>query len=336
MMIVNVPIEPIEHRYSKDWYDWFELELKVRAFGHLTVVGEHASKLSAEQFLDPVQTNKYKASQIHHICSAIESGHIPRDRRVVFLIHDGWFPVEQIAYMRDMLSCYDWKIVGLFHAGTYDPWDQLAQHKMYTYGEDLENAWFRIYDRVVVGSNYHRSLLCESRNIRSEKIRVIPWKVEVPKDLLNWPKGNIITFPHRMCPEKQVHRFYQLQEHVATLNLPYQVVSTEEECTTKRGYYSALAGSKIAVSFSLQETFGIAMREAVLLGCIPLVPDRLSYPETFHKCFRYRDNDEFEWMLNEMCVKDNYAVGELGGLKSTILKESSEFFNRLFEEIESV
>ena len=49
----------------------------------------------------------------------------------------------------------------------------------------------------------------------------------------------------------------------------------------KAAYYSLLSRSVAAVSFALQETFGYAMLEATALGCVPIVPDRLSYPELF-------------------------------------------------------
>ena len=40
---------------------------------------------------------------------------------------------------------------------------------------------------------------------------------------------------------------------------------------------------------ALQETWGIAMIESVLSGCIPIVPDRLSYSELYPALFKYPD-----------------------------------------------
>ncbi len=42
-----------------------------------------------------------------------------------------------------------------------------------------------------------------------------------------------------------------------------------------------LAKSKFSVSFSKQETFGISMMESAFSGCIPIVPDDLSYKELY-------------------------------------------------------
>jgi glycosyltransferase involved in cell wall biosynthesis len=45
------------------------------------------------------------------------------------------------------------------------------------------------------------------------------------------------------------------------------------------GYHRLLAASDVTVSTAEHETFGIAAVEAMAAGCVPLLPDRLSYPE---------------------------------------------------------
>ncbi|GAG31601.1 unnamed protein product, partial [marine sediment metagenome] len=50
-------------------------------------------------------------------------------------------------------------------------------------------------------------------------------------------------------------------------------------------YQSALADCDIVVSTAIQENFGIAVVEAILAGCQPLLPDRLVYPEIIPKRF---------------------------------------------------
>ena len=59
-------------------------------------------------------------------------------------------------------------------------------------------------------------------------------------------------------------------------------------CNTKREYYELLGRARVAISSALQETWGIAMLEALFSGCVPLVPDRLSYHEMYPIHFRYR------------------------------------------------
>lgn len=113
-MIVNIPIESIEDRYSANWNRWFEART---ANNHdwLTIYpAPLTSKIEDGAFLDITGTNYFKAMQIAEIAMLVKNGSIPRNERVVFFIHDGWFPVEQLAYIRDMLGCYDWRIVDIF------------------------------------------------------------------------------------------------------------------------------------------------------------------------------------------------------------------------------
>lgn len=48
---------------------------------------------------------------------------------------------------------------------------------------------------------------------------------------------------------------------------------------SRKKYWQLLHKSRICVSTAAQENFGISMVEAACSGCVPLLPDRLSYPE---------------------------------------------------------
>ena len=48
----------------------------------------------------------------------------------------------------------------------------------------------------------------------------------------------------------------------------------------------------MVVSFALQENFGIGVNEAVKLGCIPVLPNRLVYPEFYNKQLLYNNLNE--------------------------------------------
>ena len=53
------------------------------------------------------------------------------------------------------------------------------------------------------------------------------------------------------------------------------------------GYRRVLCGSHMVLSTALHEFQGLAVQEAVACGCLPLVPDRLAYPEFFPAACRY-------------------------------------------------
>lgn len=61
--------------------------------------------------------------------------------------------------------------------------------------------------------------------------------------------------------------------------------------SSNKEYFGWLHNSDIVVSTALHEFFGISVMEAVGAGCIPVVPDRLSYPELYPFVFRYQDGE---------------------------------------------
>jgi glycosyltransferase involved in cell wall biosynthesis len=96
-------------------------------------------------------------------------------------------------------------------------------------------------------------------------------------------KEDIIIFPHRLAPEKQVEIFRDLAE-----SLPqYKFVVCQDNKLTKHEYHKLLAKSKIMWSANLQETLGISPFEGALLGVVPLLPDRLSYSEMYNEDYLY-------------------------------------------------
>lgn len=65
---------------------------------------------------------------------------------------------------------------------------------------------------------------------------------------------------------------------------------------SRRQYLNWLTRGDIVVSTANQENFGMAVVEAALCGCIPLLPGRLSYPEiippAFHDACLYKNQDD--------------------------------------------
>ncbi len=59
---------------------------------------------------------------------------------------------------------------------------------------------------------------------------------------------------------------------------------------SRQRYLEVLSQGDMVVSTACHEFYGIAIIEAVRAGCVPVLPDRLAYPELFDDQFLYREN----------------------------------------------
>ncbi len=69
-------------------------------------------------------------------------------------------------------------------------------------------------------------------------------------------------------------------------------------------YSKLLSQGDIVISTSLHEFYGISILEAVRAGCLPVLPNRLSYPELFANTFLYSDGslaERLEKVITDRC-----------------------------------
>lgn len=294
-MLYVIPIEPLEERYSEQWLRWTKAYLKKTCLRKdYRVINPPAYKsISNGAFLDVVNTNVYKNAQLKIILGMFQKNQVKDGD--IFWFHDMWFPgLEMLAYMRDALGLKI-KIYGMLHAGTYDPHDFLTQKGMRSWGQHLEASWFTIVDGVFVATDFHKNLVQTGCGyLQPNRIHVTGFPMYAEEFAIE--KGplllreNIIVFPHRLDGEKRPDLFDEFKQELfekCPWSREYKFIKTKDVCQTKEEYYALLRRARYAVSFALQETWGIAMQEAVLCGCIPIVPNRLSYSEMYSDAFKY-------------------------------------------------
>jgi len=120
----------------------------------------------------------------------------------------------------------------------------------------------------------------------SKKVVRSGWPMEyMPETLTPYKrtKRDLILFPHRIAPEKQVEIFKDLANSMPE----YEWIICQEQNLTKEGYHTLLGEAKMVFSANLQETLGISMYEGSLTDAIPMVPDRLSYKEMYAEIWKY-------------------------------------------------
>jgi len=285
--MIIIPIEILEERYSKQWYESIKKDFPdARFIGDLS-----EKKINNGEFLDCIYTNKYKAMQMVEIISMIEKGEIDTEETFWFL--DGWFPgIQYLSYIKDTMG-YNFKFKCLLHAGTWDKNDFLTKKGLSNWGYGFEHSFMNIYDEIIVATEYHKKLITNYfSDFGYNKIKVKPFPIFTIEPTIYTKKEDIVVFPHRLADEKQPHLFDLLKNtYHKKYNDSVSFIKSKEFCETKEDYYNLLSRSKIAVSFALQETFGIAMLEANNLGCHCFVKNDLSYSELFKSDNFYRNID---------------------------------------------
>jgi len=161
----------------------------------------------------------------------------------------------------------------------------------YTYDDNFFATGFHIemFVRTLFGPDnpWEEDDVAEALAGEDPLITRVGWPMEYLKDNLvtysGMEKRNLILFPHRLAPEKQVDIFRDLAEQLPE----YEFVVCQEQTLTKNEYHNLLGEAKMVFSANLQETLGISWYEGALVNAIPMVPDRLSYKEMALTEFKY-------------------------------------------------
>jgi len=304
--IYIIPIEPIETRYTTHWYSHVPELIKAatKKYKVVTIAGTEVPPVPTPgAFLDFGATNIYKSSQLIKIAELFRRGKVKSGDK--FLFTDAWnTSILQVRYMSELLGV-DVEIHGLWHAGSYDPQDflgRLIKDKRWTNNTEkaifhsLTANWFATQDHIdmfkanVFGVNDQWTSDELTPMEETHKFCRTGWPMEYMTELLGryeGPKENIILFPHRLAPEKQVDIFKALEKELPE----FRWIVCQEKKLSKNEYHKLLGRSKMVFSANLQETLGISVPEGMAVGAIPLVPDRLSYSEMYTDDWKYPD----EW-----------------------------------------
>jgi hypothetical protein len=297
-----VPIEPIDQRYTAQWYINIPkiLNDRINEFGleeHQvrTVDGvQPQAGTTSGAFLDFAVTNVYKASQAQRISEAFAAGEVQAGD--VFLITDAWnFVITPIKYMSDLLKI-PVEIHGIWHAGAYDPTDILGYQMQKPWPWHVEQSWFHACDYNYYATDFHRSMFMKNLNIDTDAYghKAIrsgqphdPLIAEISVNFDSTERNGAVMWPHRYNSDKQPNIAEDLAEKMP-------VTITQKMSLNKSQYYEAMSQHSVIFSCALHENLGISVMEAVLSGVIPVLPRRCSYAEMYLDDFLYPS----EWTEN--------------------------------------
>ena len=299
-----ITLEDSETRYTSQWKRWIRNDLSNIGIEYQEIDGDTQTTITGENFLNPNTTNIYKSEQIIKLAKLFEEKKVEKNN--VFFFYDAWhYGVIALHYM-SVLNNIPIKIFGAFHAGSYDPYDLLGQKDTGSL-LSFERSLVEILDKSFVATNFHKNMMLHNLNLAyylNLKIIVtgFPYNFdELDKYIINnSEKENIVVFPHRISKEKNPDILRNLEKDING-----KVVFCQEKQLSKEDYHILLAKSKVVFSANDQETWGLGVFEAMYLGNIPVIPDRLSYREMYFQEFKYGDDSNLAEIINERF--DNYS-----------------------------
>ena len=355
MTVFIVDLESVETRYTGEWKRHVPALLRKAGHNVQVISGpEDIPKATTPgAFLNFGGTNIYKSSQVEQMGRLFCSGSVqPGDH---FLFTDAWHPgIINLKYMSELLQI-PVTTHGLWHAGSYDPQDflgRLVGNKPWV--RNAEKSFFHAFDHNYFATDFHIRMFVT--NLLNDYPTENPWLEEDLTDILagkdsrfvrtgwpmeymedtltmykNMPKRDLILFPHRIAPEKQVEIFRDLATHLPQ----YEFVVCQDQQLTKNEYHNLLGEAKMVFSANLQETLGISCYEGAVVDAIPMVPDRLSYTEMYYDMFKYDSKwtesyDAYTVYRPDLCRKiiehmDNYSTRI-----PSIRKQSKDLYDNFF------
>jgi glycosyltransferase involved in cell wall biosynthesis len=353
MTVFLVDLESVETRYTGEWKRHVPDLLRTRGHDVQIISGpsDIPSATTPGAFLNFGGTNIYKASQVEQLGRLFCSGSVKSGDH--FLFTDAWHPgIVNLKYMSELLGI-PVTTHGLWHAGSYDPQDflgRLVGNKPWV--RHAEKSFFHAFDHNYFATKFHIDMF--HHNLLNDSVFANPWEEEEKAYILDsgkcvrtgWPmeymadtlsvykampKRNLILFPHRIAPEKQVEIFRDLAVHLPQ----YEFVVCQDQQLTKHEYHTLLGQAKMVFSANLQETLGISCYEGTVVDAIPMVPDRLSYSEMYHDIFKYpskwtKDYSSYTVYRSELCREIINHMDYYETRITTIQKQSKDLHDKFF------
>ena len=346
-MFYHIHLEQLDERYTVQWYRWFASELTKRQVAYINISGEALSpETPSGQFLHWASRCHYTAAQNKKIAFQFAEQLVDDDD--IFYFADIWHPgLEAVAYMAE-LNNIKVKIYAHQHAGVFDKTDIVRP--LVSWGAYQEAAWYRICDKVFVGSVYLKSTILNglgAAGLPYQDNIVVTGNPYSESDIkLSLSEGHfkhngkqIVVWPHRTSEDKNPTDFFRLVNRLApeypdvrwiiTSGRAHDTYETHNASIefftlTKPDYYALLNSSTLLVSTAYHENFGYTIREATTFETPILCPRRACYPEMILSSNNlYND-------FGELVAKTSSALKN--GLSVATLKPNNALEN-IFEEM---
>jgi hypothetical protein len=179
----------------------------------------------------------------------------------------------------------------------------------------VESAHAGMFDKVFVGSRYHQDKLGWENTV----VTYLPFP-----PLSTYKNTKIYDIVSASRPSHQKVDFELEREVEAEFS---RIV--RRDTRTWEEYFKFLSQSTVLLISSHEDTFGYQIVDAIMNGCIPIAPNRCSYPELLPREYLYNDKEELFKII------DDALWGFLGVPKLKCKEQMENFYNKIIKEIKN-
>ncbi len=330
MTLYYIPIEPLEERYTEQWYREFPKHFEDHGYNTVVIDGKPlVNFVDSGTFLPMNSTVHYKNTQLQTIAKLFQDKKI-KGGDIFFIADIEFWGIESIRLMADMNNI-PVKIYGVLHAASYtkeDAFEIAAPYQKY-----IELGWMLACDGIFVGSEYHKQAFLERRawryatpadcSIIESKIHVTgnpvfiseydrPTNLTKKKQLIisnrfDWEKRPNVSLEFayilkRKHPDLRIvvttsrPEFTSNKSWLIDLarNMEQDGIIEIHEGLSKAEYHAMLAESKLMLTNTIEENFGYCIVEALIYNTYPLAENAYSHPELCNYDNNLLFNDESE------------------------------------------
>jgi hypothetical protein len=294
-------------RYQEWWFTELPKQFRKAGFYVLTLGEDYAKQLESEtgdlEMFSPIdKAIDFETAQINEYMNLRL-----QDDDILFLA-DISFPgfFTNALYHKRPKRCF-----AFCHATSKNNYDYFAPVHYSKF--PVEEAHAQMFISVFIGSDYHDMKI----HWPNALITRLPFP---PLKFFRGKKTFDIVSVSRPTPQKVDTDVESLVEK----EFDTKVVRTEH--TNWLDYYRFLSKSKVLLITSKEETFGYQVIDAVLNGCIPIAPNKFSYPELLERPYLYDNREE---LLK--CIEEALDDGWMEVPEILCQREMEDFYKNIIE-----
>jgi len=270
--LIFVPQLPIKLRYSEWWITEFEMNFK--NYFEVIILGKDFLKDKIYIQTDNSFSNVEKAIEFEqHQINEFLKLELKNDD--ILFLADISFPgfFSNVLHHKQIKNAF-----AFCHGTSKNSWDYFQPVRDSKWL--VETGHSKLFKKVFVATQYHKDKL------KWKKVEVIG----VPKPPFKMFKSgkkeyNIIS----VCRNSIQKRTKSIEKEVES---EFGKLTYKNDFNTWSDYYKFLSKSKILLITSKEDTFNYSVLEAVKNGCIPICPNKLSFPELLPRKYLYDTKKE--------------------------------------------